>query len=1240
MSRLQLIENALVSINESLFQELCDSFLIIRNNNYRVFSRVGSQSGKQKTIKGTPDTFLLLPNGKYIFVEYSTNVTSGISKLKEDIKKCIDFDKTGIDPSFISEIILCINFNLKPVQIEELREELLDTRIVLTIYTLDALALELHLHHRDLANQYLGIHLDTGQIISIDHFIEEYNKVSKGIATPLDNPFLHRESELKSVIEFVKSNDFVILTGAPGVGKTKLALEAMKLFLEENDSFNAYCVSYKSHQLLGDLYQYLDSNKNYLLFVDDANRIDAFNQISGFYRGSRKGKLKLIITVRDYAYQEIEYLCRDFSPVRIDLNKFNDDQIKDIIISDPLGILNPDFQKPIINIADGNPRIAIMTAMLAKQKQDVVALSDLTELFERYFLTFIRDEGEFAKAINIKTLGLISFFYTLPFKNKEVLGEVLNAFEIEYNDFIDSIDKLEKLELVEIQYEYVKIPEQNLSTYFFYKAFIKDKLLSFSVLLNNYYDKNSNRFKDSVIPANNTFGPERVMSVLRPELKRYYNSIIENQDKSYQFLSTFWFYLKDETFEYIYTEIQNTNQSVFNEYNTDYVDRKFQYSKDPIIELVGEFFKSHDNFKNAIDLSLEYARKKPEVLAELIYKFIEKLTFDLEDEKYGFFRQSLLVDILSEGAIENDIISAKCFFEVSKFFLKFKFNHTKGARHNFIYFYDYFLPNDKYILAYRQKIWDVTNKLYDVFPEDALGLLQNYSNGHIDLVNSIMKKDISMIVKIIENHLDKNDFLDCQFVQNLISWAKSESIKNPVFEYLIRTFTNPTYVFFTKIEWDRYKNREMFEFNDLNEYERLKENEIRINFTFKSTAEILDFYSKFKYLKKISKKGWHYNRSLEIILDQNSLIPEISLEILKIIIFNKNEVNFYPRAFFYNQLKSSKMAEQIYLLITKDEFEGKASWLMTFFESIDESVINSRFGNDLIKMFEVYNNFGYIFFDRLEKFLKLNSTLFQRILEIVVFRNENEDARIQFWMNTFEKYFDHLGNDIELIMKAYIQQDYIQNDFDHEGKSFLRILKGNSNFLFGYVKAKFIDGQLRISSDSKNLNFVWEIDNIEKEVKLVFDFVIENEYYFGIGNHFCNTFFRNVKSEFESKAENFLVDYCKENFTDSKRMNIIVDITRNSLRNMYEPILLLFLSLNQDSTKFAEIYWRGNFTKGSGDMVLSDIQAADWQNILLIVEKSQMGIKLLGIKKYINTRIENCLEAGNLERQRRFLQRN
>lgn len=280
MSRLQTIENRLKEINGTVFQELCDSYLTIRDNNYLAISRTGSQTGKQKTTKGTPDTFFQLPNGNYLYSEITTD-TSTKNKLANDIKACFDPDKTKIPVEKIQEIILCFNWNIDQDKITELntlaQSYKADVRI--RYLMLQELALELHLNHRDLAHYYLGLPLDTGQIVSIENFIKEYDRASKGIATPLNNTFLHRESELEELSNAIDSHDFIILTGAPGVGKTKLALEAINNYLSKNHSFQAYCVSYKSHTLLDDLYQYFDVDKDYILFVDDANRIDAFECI-------------------------------------------------------------------------------------------------------------------------------------------------------------------------------------------------------------------------------------------------------------------------------------------------------------------------------------------------------------------------------------------------------------------------------------------------------------------------------------------------------------------------------------------------------------------------------------------------------------------------------------------------------------------------------------------------------------------------------------------------------------------------------------------------------------------------------------------------------------------------------------------------------------------------------------------------------------------------------------------------
>ena len=67
-----------------------------------------------------------------------------------------------------------------------------------------------------------------------------------------------------------------------------------------------------------------------------------------FFKANRNGKLKIIITVRDYAFQEIGKKCQEFSAQRIDLYKLTDEQIIEIIKSKPFEILNSKLQASVI----------------------------------------------------------------------------------------------------------------------------------------------------------------------------------------------------------------------------------------------------------------------------------------------------------------------------------------------------------------------------------------------------------------------------------------------------------------------------------------------------------------------------------------------------------------------------------------------------------------------------------------------------------------------------------------------------------------------------------------------------------------------------------------------------------------------------------------------------------------------------------------------------------------------------
>lgn len=1239
MSKIQSIQNALIAINETVFQDLCDCFLISINRDYTAYSRTGSQTGKQKTRKGTPDSCFRLRNGKFVFVECSTNISLGVSKLKSDIEKCLDTDKTGISIENIAKIILCFNFNIKSDEIQILNDVLQGQNIDLELYSLDALSLELSLYHRNLANEFLGIPFDSGQVVSIEKFIEEYDKVSKGIATPLNNPFIHREKELKELQDNIVIDDLVILYGAPGIGKTKLALEAIKEFIKKNTSYNAFCISYKSASLIEDLNQYLHMDRDYILFVDDANRIDSFSQIIGFYKSHRKGNLKILITVRDYAYCFVEKFCGEMQYTSYTIHKLTDEHIIDIIKAEPFNILNPRYHKEITRIADGNPRLAIMTALLAIEEQSLQVLHDVSELFERYFSTFINDDGSFAKAINIKILGLTAFFHTLPYKDKDVIMSILETFEIEYDTFIDHIDILEKLELVEIQFGYVKIPEQNLSTYFFYKAFVKENLLSFEVLLDRYFRSNKARFSDCIIPANNTFGYDNVINKIKPALRKYFGSINSDKEKVLDFLSVFYFYLQEEALGYVYDIIENMQERDISDESFNYIKDEYSFKNNRIIELLGKLFYIYDNLKDVIELSFEYVRKQPQYYSELIDKIRDNLTFKIQDADFGFKRQRLLYEVLIDGVKQKINIYTKAFYELSKTFLLFEFEQTEAKRNHSFSFYYYSLPCNKYIKEFRKDIWECINTN---FTDDAFPLLENYVRTTLGVVKNIMAYDIPFVCSIIENHLDPTSLVHCKYVQNLMRWCKREDVITLKLKELSRTYTNPTYEMYLKINWEIYKGEGQYQFDNYTEFEKLKEKELKESFSFKNKQEIDSFYNKFIFIFETdsNRYKYYYEKTLDIVVTEAFEHNfELGLYFIGVII-KKNPIEYIPNKAFRVTLLTEQNTNSLWSKLQQhSSFDNKEIWEMSFYHYIPDSLICDKYIQAVKHTISNWKSTSLLNLRSIKKFFVVDPNLLNDIFEIIAEKNENNEIIHISGYDLEDIFMDLLEANIELGKRIYIKQAAIQHHFDYQKGMLSSLLIKDSKFLIDYINALYFNNSTKCKLDNDSvLSIVWNIDSIEDVLIEVFEMFCKEKPYF-VSKHFCNSFFRNMSVEAKERAGLFLLDYCKKNYNDTQKINIIVDIARNSMKEYYSRILLLYISLTQDKDMFSEIYWCLSEGVYAGDVIIGDVEAAKWHNVLSIVNQSNIGYRLIPIKQFINEQIEICQRSAEKDRRYRFIER-
>lgn len=1238
MGRLQAIETALLEINEAVFQELCDSFLVIRHREYVAFSRTGSQLGKQKTVRGTPDMFLLLHDKKYIFVEYSTNVSSGIGKLEDDLLKCLDTKKTRINNNEIYEIIFCVNFRLKIEETNSLKNIISEFDIRLTIYTLDSLALELKLNHRDLVHQYLGLPLDTGQVVSIDRFVAEYNKVGNGIATPLDNTFLHRERELSQLTTLVNLNDFVLLSGPAGVGKTKLALEAMKDYIVANPAYQAYCISYKHCTLLDDLYQYLPEHGNYLLFVDDANRIDALGQIVAFYQSFQSGKLRIVMTVRDYAVNEVASRIVKFGPSQMNIEKFSDEQIVDIVSAKPFEILNHKYHAEILRIAEGNPRIAIMTALLAKAKQDIYVLTDVSELFESYFASLSTDISDLAADINMKCLGLIAFFSVMPLRDRQATCSILDSFDFEYSEFIDSVDQMGKLELVDIQYDRVKISEQNLSTYFFYKVFVDLNLLSFDTLLREFFPKNQHRFRECVISANNTFGPKKVMERLQPHLKKYFDLLGSDDDARFKFLKIFWFYLKLEALEFMFSLIESLPICSTNNYVVTYDRNAFSYKKDDLIELIGEMFRFHDNLEDSIELGFEYAKKRPHHLPELIHKIREMLTFDQDDVYTGFLRQVTLFNVLIDGYNRNELVYVMSFYELSKTFLEFQFEHLIGGRNSSYSWYRFPIPNNQEIRLFRGRIWNLFLQNFKNYQPASFNLLKHYSNVRLDVCEKLMVFDRKFILRAITENLNSKNFEHCLYVQDHIRAYRRKGLSNRKMALLSKQFTNDQYDTFKVMTWNLRRNRDDYEYNNYENFERLKEVDIRRSFVFQEVGEISQFYENMMCVANIDKADHRFTHSLDLVVDSNLANNfELGICLLRQIVVANNEIGYVPDIAFSNHLKGVSSASALWNIIKDVSFSRSDEWRISFFNRIDENLISEEYLSEYVLLFSNVRSSFRVNSSGLGRFSKVKPDIFKTIFELVFQHNSQEEVKLLLWEDFFCDHFDELWDDAELIKHAYLQQYKIQDHFDFSGKTLLKILKQDKWFLLTYLQAMLDDDGIVSSSDLVQLGYVWEIEDIEIVLAKVFDTFSAKTDDFWISDHFLNSFFQNLKEKFMPRAKEFLVLYCRRNFGNSNRMNIIVDISRNRAIQTVNEILLTFLTLSQNVEIFSEVAWIERSMVKSGDVISGDVEAAAWNNILSVVESANLGIKVLPIKKRINDEIDRCLRSAEWERQRRFL---
>ncbi|MCX6215192.1 hypothetical protein [Spirosoma sp.] len=1255
--RLTDIETALLRIDGATFQRTCDEYLFCRYGaDFRHITCTGTQIGRMQTTKGTPDTYVILPNGKYVLIEYTKQQTGVLKKLQGDVAKCLNAKETGLSVDQIDRILIIHASKLTPKQQEALRKSC-PKQVKLEIIGLGELALSIHNDFRQLARRYLDIAFDTLQLQTPDEFIGEHARKAVGENNPLSNPLRYREDELQLLLGKINSQDVTVLTGGQGVGKTRLALEVLEKYCQINLDYQPFCIANKYASLLEDLSDLVQSRKKYIFLIDDANRQTPIllETLEHLY-ARPEVSFKIILTVRDYAF---DVVSKHLQPYRWDwysIEKFTDEQIVKLIAEKPFSIGNHGFQQRIRDLANGNPRLAIMAAKLALKEQNLYALNDATDLYVSYYdsLTDSDNKSLLVDPTRLKVLGLLAVFRQIDLLQESFVSQLTSAFGLTRDILAAELVGLEKDELADVyltDQSFFRLSDQNLAIYAVYQVFVDKKLLSVEALLTEFFEDYPQRIRDAFYGVINAFDQERIINDIKLVTNQYYSSIRSDDAKAYKFLDVFFIALPTETLDYLLVLSENL-PSLQKQWREKNILWRLKTDEGPLkdrLRLLFNFFSGFNNFFNiALELLVKFAESTPDLVPLLTSLIKDRLAFRPEDGQYMQLRQALLLQYLIDEMQSGHEAARSLLFAVLPSFLQSEFRSTISRGHG-ITITTMPYPVQEPFSSLRSTLWEFVSDQFSKYPEECRSVLFSYTSSYSPLDNELLREfDKGHIIPLIEQHLRTNDFDDCHFVNEYVRFLNRSNLQSTQTNQLAERFQNHEYSLYLLLDWRRHRGRDADDemWKKPEQYRLKKQNELWEKLHPESLLEIEQLFDEiFDLISKPVNISSMLDHPLETIL---SGIRQHNPELFKetVAAFSLRE---WPLTVPVSRIVGAAFNYEI--AVPEEWFSvffgakyRNAEWQLNFFSMIPASAVTIDWANKLIQCFQEQSIDGFYLPDKWwMNYRAVRPTIYQDILTILTFRHEQIGMRYSLWHDFFEDRIDLFNeSDLPLLKKVYLQLFKMErlsaSGFDYSHNNLKAILSHDPSFLINLIEAHYkqSDTESTDHPQIENLAFVWSLPDAVKWALQIVHIMVNQERFVWYGRNY-EPFFLHVSEEQKGLTHIFLDEYIKIYANNVSEIGNMIQALQHI--HKYDEWLLCvraFLTYNQSVEDFKKISWAPGMLSGSGKVNFDQVRADRLKQVLQQVQQMPKKLPFLEHIKYLEWYITIYEKAAEEERRRQF----
>ncbi|HEX8721849.1 MAG TPA: hypothetical protein VF736_14535 [Pyrinomonadaceae bacterium] len=1251
MSKLTQIESALRAVDPAGFQRLADSYLHRRG--YEAINPLGLVTGAEKVAQGTPDTLISRPDGTYDFAEHSTQQDGLADKFAGDIAKCFNEQKTGIPVGRIHEIVLCHNSRLTPDEDYRLKEECRRRGVLLSIYGLGRIAHDLYENYPGLARDFLSVEVDTGQVLPADDFVAAHDK--NALATPLTIAFRFREDELETALGALASGDLTLISGRAGVGKTRLALECCRRYAEEHPDVRVSCIFNRGPDLFQDLRVHFSAPGHYLLLVDDANRVNRFEYALQLLHDQRDDRrIKIVATVRDYALDSTLEAARQFGGgALIELAPFNEEQIKELV-RESFGIDHYLYLERIAEIAQGNPRLAVMAARVAERENTLRSIADVSALYDEYFASIRRDISEFDDPSLLQTAGIISFLRVIDRSKDELMGAITGAFGLTAEALWQSARRLHELEVVDMyENEVVKISDQVLSTYLFYLSFFRQRALDFGALLEHFFPRFRHRLIDALNPVLGAFNTDVIVEHLRPHVNRVWDMLRQrgDEDTLLNLMDVFWFVKPTDVLLYVRDKVRALEPAPVTLEDVNYVASHDVPPTPSLLGVLDNFrYADEASLRVALSLLLDYVEKRPAELPLVLKMLTEQYGMTHHSHLSGFYVERHVVDALWESARGGtDEMFSRLFLAVSEPLLHTRFQTHESKSDLVISLIKFDVPAMPELQELRRELWRRIFKLYSVtaLRGPVLELLDRHT-GSADLIENgeIVAGDAAEVQPFLQSSLDPSEYLHCVAVQDYVEMLDRLGLTAD--EELRSRFTNETYALSELLFDDRKERRDL----GREEYRRVRRERLAAYTASFGEADFETFFGRCVQILR-TKNGRPYEYQVHnsvgdvllLLAERDGAMYETVLDRY---LHAGNVVGLRPWALDAKLIQVSG-PDRAYEILSAGDYPGRGTWLFGYFAALPPEAVTGERLRQLYALYEIAEwreHPGDM--DYLLKFIPADEAVVIRVTRTLVNRAGGEPGFGHALSDIFSSLSD-IGKrlpelfrgEVGLLKQAYLVACEAESSTDYDGHAFNVLL--DLDVGFGAEWVAWVFGRKERPSrrdDSRDYSFIWR----RADHPVVMEGIIDAIHSEGRGriqfDPYLKVFFTLAEGTPDLQAlcdrqDSFLDDLIERRHADRESMLMLFDVIRDFPPGRRQQRIATFLGRNQELDAFVRLSlepgtWVG--WRGSGVPMLQG--RVDFLESLLPLLNT---VELLGHKQHVESLIERLRDNIEREKRRNFM---